>query len=226
MKSNFKILVVIFLFSAMCLHAAPSRKAKSFLKSIIVPGWGELSNGDKAGYVHLAAEVLLFSTKYYYQKQADIATTNAEDYALKYSGIQSMDISEQHKIDLGKYDSSGYGTNGYNSFVLQGMNYNYPNLSDQEKIDYLAENTYSDELGWNWDSGAHRAKYRVYRKDNQDFSDKAKVMTSAIVLNHLASGIHSMISTARYNKKHKQQVSFGVSADKTDNLILTATLRF
>ncbi len=209
----------------MCLHAAPSPKAKSFLKSIIIPGWGEVSNGDKTGYIHFAAEILLFSTKYYYQNQADVYNTNAEDCALKYSGIESMNITNQHKVDLGKYDSSGYGPNGYNAYILQSMHYDYPDLTEQEQIDFLAEHTYSDELGWDWDSGAHRAKYRVYRKKNMDFKDKAKVMTSAIIMNHLASGIHSMFSSARKANKNKQ-VKFGVSTNKDDNLLLTAIVRF
>ena len=215
----------MFLFSTMCLHAAPSRKFKSFLKSMIIPGWGEISNGDKTGYVHMAAEVLLFSTKYYYEKESDIYETNAEDVALKYSGIGTMNITNQHKDDLGRYDSSGYGPNGYNANILQTMVYSYPDFTDQQKIDYLAENTYSEEMGWDWDTSEHQKKYRVYRKKSLDFKDNAKVVTSAILLNHLASGIHAMISATRLSD-HAKNVNVGFTTDRENNLILNASLRF
>ncbi|MBN1948921.1 MAG: hypothetical protein JW784_04185, partial [Candidatus Cloacimonetes bacterium] len=62
MNINFKVLSIILLlslFSPVVASSSPTPPSL-LLRSALVPGWGELAQGDQSGYALLAMEILLW----------------------------------------------------------------------------------------------------------------------------------------------------------------------
>ena len=175
------------------------------LKSAIFPGWGELSVGHKSGYTLIAAEIILWSAKYYYLEESDFKETASFKYAIKYAHIDpSKDYDESYFGHLKKYTSSGYEAGGYNAHIL----------AEAEKIEdpvareeYIQNNIYSDEYYWNWDNKDKKKQYGVLRKRILQYSDYVQVFTGVIIANHIFSAIHSMRISSKL-KRLESKVGF------------------
>ena len=201
------ILVLTFFCTLSAKNVSP---ATNMLKSAIFPGWGELSVGHKSGYTLMAAEIILWSAKYYYLEESDFKETASFKYAIKYAHINpSKDYDESYFGHLKKYTSSGYEAGGYNAHIL----------AEAEKIEdpvareeYIQNNIYSDEYYWNWDNKDKKKQYGVLRKRILQYSDYVQVFTGVIIANHIFSAIHSM----RISSKLKR-LEFKVGFDKDLN---------
>ena len=183
----------------MCQSAfAISPIAIAFFKSLAVPGWGELTNDNKIGYIFIASEISFWTAHFIYNNESKLKETAYYEYALKYAHIRQDSYAEQYYDDLAHYNSS----------------YEYNDFND---------NQYSEENAWNWDSRDNRTQFGVLRTQSIDYDDKAKIMIGAILLNHFISAINS----ARIaNAKHKSKLSIQVDFIKDLTPILKAEYKF
>lgn len=194
---------------------------KYFLKSAIIPGWGELSSGSKTGYFFLSLEAILWFSKYYVNNEKDLSERKAFNYAVQYAHIDpSIDHDEDYYGYLKKYSSSGFDPGGYNSKVVETAILLYPNDAEMQE-DYLEANAISDADGWNWDSYDDRAYYAGRRTDILDFADMSKAIGGAILANHFISGINSLRNSAKRNRLQTQ-----VTLDSKLNPVLNISYSF
>ena len=79
------IIIVSLLLSVTFLFGKEISVRKSLFKSLILPGWGELSAGNKSGYGFIATEVALWSIKFYFANEQDLVRTQSEEHAERYA---------------------------------------------------------------------------------------------------------------------------------------------
>ena len=202
MKSNSKKIIVLLIFLSIFsfIYATKQHVGKSILKSAILPGWGEISNGNKTGYVFLSNEVFLWFTKYYFHKESSLYEEASKYQARKYAHIDpTINFNEQFYLDLKGYMSSGFEPDGYNAYVVQLAKETYPDSLEAQQ-DYILENMYSDNFHWNWDDKDRKYDYKILRKRITQYSDYAGAMTGFIILNHLISAINSARISAKLKK--------------------------
>lgn len=178
-------LILLLLLSSFCFAQS---KGVTFLKSAILPGWGQLSLDRDYGYGMMAAEVGIIGSMFYLANEQKLSKQESYEYALQFAHIQPGDYSPEYFSHLSRYNSSGFGGGGYNAMIRQEALEQFPSdpLAQQAYIDSHA---YSDEMAWNWDSSADRGKYSKMRIHTQDLKDYAKIATGIMIFNHLVSGI-------------------------------------
>jgi hypothetical protein len=182
-----------------------------FLKSALIPGWGELSMSNKSGYAFLAMELLLWSSHFFFLSEVKLREEEAYIYALQNAGINPGNRDEEYLVLLGKYNSSGFEPGGYNEMVYRRAKSLFSDPYEQDQ--YIAENAISEEsLFWNWESREHRRDYSIMRKNADHNRDYAKAVVGAIVANHLISMINSV--RIGVTRRRAERVNFGVKFDR------------
>jgi hypothetical protein len=172
----------------------------SFLKSAILPGWGELSNNHRSGYAFMTAEFMLWFSKYYFSNESKLYDKASTLYAIKYAHINaSMSYDEEYYDNLRRFLSSGYESGGYNADVVLKAKYIYPDdlIKQQE---YILANIYEDDFFWQWDDKDKQRDYKIMRKRITQHSDYSKSVTGFIILNHLASAFNSTRISAKLKR--------------------------
>ncbi len=198
MDINSKKYLIIGLLIMFTLPVLADSYSFSPLKSVILPGWGQISNDHNAGYIHLGLEITLISSLIYFTNEADIQKDKSINYAVKYAHINPINHPDSYYKMLGDYNSSYYEAGGYNQEVLNDAIANNPG-DPEEQQNYIDANAIPDDLNWRWDSRKNRYTFNDLRKKYYYNQDYAKITTGVIVANHLFSLIDMMI---RYKNRN------------------------
>jgi len=213
--------LLVLLVFINCLQAEQINGRKQMFKSALIPGWGELSMGNKSGYVFLASELILWSSVFYFQQESDLKDTASQNYAIKYAHVDpDLEMTEDYLYDLRRNLSSGYETGGYNAGIVETAKAMFPDdlvLQDQ----YIEDHIYSDEFYWEWDSRENKHDYAILRKRMVQYSGYIKGITGGIIANHLVSALNSLIFAKKRNK-----VKMNVQFDTEMNPILLVNYKF
>jgi hypothetical protein len=159
-----------------------------FLKSVLIPGWGQLSMDKNYGYGMLTSEVLLWTTRFYTNNEQTLRDKDSYQFALKFAHLNPGKYSDQYYRDLARYNSSGFDAGGYNANVRADAIELYP-YNPEAQQQYIDENSYQAAQSWQWDDYRLRKKYSTKRKEILELNDQAKLITGIIIANHLVSGI-------------------------------------
>lgn len=200
MRFHFKLLLFAVLLFNTLLLLGNQNPRMSFLKSAIIPGWGELSNNSKSGYVFIASEVIFWFSKYYLISESENYEQASVLHAIKFAHINpDKNFDDTYFDNLRRYLSYGYDSGGYNANIVMQAKNRYPD-DLQEQQNYIMENIYDDSFYWNWDNKDKQREYKILRKRISEYSDYSKAVTGFIILNHLISAFNS----ARISSKLKR----------------------
>lgn len=189
---SFLLLLMIIIFCSS-LQAEEINRRKQMFKSALIPGWGELSQQKNSGYIFLTAEVILWSSVFYFQQESDLKNKASINYAVKYAHIDpEIEITDDYLRDLKKYLSSGYNSGGYNAGVVETAQALYPD-DPHAQTEYIENHVYSDEYYWEWEDKTRRYDYAILRKRIVQYSGYIKGITGAIIANHLISALNSLL---------------------------------
>jgi hypothetical protein len=174
------------------------------LKSAILPGWGELSNNNKTGYVFIATEAMLWFSKYYYNKESELYEDASLLHAIKYAHIDSnKNFAETFYNDLKRYRSYGFDSGGYNANIVMQAKDKYPDDIEKQQ-NYIQENMYEESYYWHWDNKEKQNDYKILRKRIVQYSDYSKAVTGFIILNHLVSALNSVRISSKLKRVELQ----------------------
>ena len=178
------------LILALILAASLSAQSKGslFLRSALIPGWGQIRSGNDYGYAMLASEVATVSSIFYFNNEIKIKNREAYEYALKFADINPGNYSAEYQQHLSRYQSSGFEAGGYNAMIREMAINLFPDQADLQQ-QYIDANIYSDEMAWSWMSQDHRLNYGNIRGDKSKLEDYAKIASGVLILNHLVSAI-------------------------------------
>jgi len=190
------IFIFVILFSSVTLSSKEISKGKVMLKSLILPGWGELSIGNKSGYAFLATEFMFWSTKLYFDQESDLRDRESYNHAVEFGHIERNNYDEQFYSDMTRYISS----DKYNQDVVYARALLlYPD--DREKRDqFIEDNSYDQQHYWNWDSKTRQGEFRKLRNEKLDYSELSKVMIGTLVANRVFSVINSLRISSKLNR--------------------------
>ncbi|MCF7910943.1 MAG: hypothetical protein K9M99_00320 [Candidatus Cloacimonetes bacterium] len=220
MHINSKTVIVVFLF----LIAVSAVQAEdfidpgvNFLKSAILPGWGQLSLEKNYGYGYLFAEASFWSMRLYYLQESDNNATASYNYARKYAGVDPEGhFSNQFYEDMRNYSSS----DAYNNLVVVKEALKYSD-NPEEQLAYIAEHEYKEDHYWSWYSDERQSHYSGYRNNIDHYKDYLKLVGGVIAANHIIGAIDAL-RLSNYLK----QVRFGVDQNSDHATLLTCTIKF
>jgi hypothetical protein len=154
--------------------AAISPNAAPFLKSLLVPGWGQYSQKrNKMALVFFGCELVFWSGIYGVKTYGTWLENDYKAFAVLHAGINPSGKNHDFYVDLGNYDNQ----DEYNQ--AQQISRNYDVL-------YLGEEYY-----WDWDSSANRNAFENLRIQADTFKNSAIFFAGAILVNHIVSAIEA-----------------------------------
>jgi len=215
------ILIIILMLLTSSIIAKEVNIKTHMLRSVIVPGWGELAAGNKTGFIFLASEVMLLSSRFYFIEEADLKAKASYNYAVKYAHINpNIDLSDEYYYHMSRYMNSGLNTGGYNAYIVKIAKAKFPD-DPEAQTQYIEENKYSDDEYWGWDDDVKQNKYSILRKRITQYGDYTKAITGAIIANHIISALNAFRASSRL-KNLNAQVQF----DSNMNPIFTLQYKF
>jgi hypothetical protein len=181
------LLVIIPLTSAA---AEPSRADKAaFLKSLVIPGWGQYSLGRKnAALAFFGADLALIGGMLSLRSYGSSTRDDYKALASAYAGIS--------------------GDHGHAFYVDVGNWLTVDQFNQQRLLNRQYDELYTDPVErWAWDTDAHRAQMENTRIKSDRAFNSVLYLVGGMVLNHVASAIHAGRLSADERDKEKEQSS-------------------
>ncbi len=190
------ILLVITLGGATAqpLPSHPSPGSGAFFKSLLIPGWGQLSQDrPKAATFFLASEATLILTSVGMQTYGGWLRNDYRAIAAASAGIpDGGNRAHGMYVDMGNWDTAAE----FNQARQRDRDYGRQYISANDQ--------------WNWTNDAERERFKHIRLNSDKTLDAVKFAVGAVVLNHLVSAIEA----SSYTRK-KTNPNIGVSLGGT-----------
>ncbi|MBU1936248.1 hypothetical protein KKG05_02535 [bacterium] len=173
-----KILIIILSIALLVPPAiGASKKSKergdAFLKSLVLPGWGQYDSGHKKSAVLFAlTECAIIGGMVAFNAHGAAKRDDYKALASLHAGVVG-DHSHDFYVDIGNWDNVD--------------DYNEQRLQDRE-FDRLYTSTLDY---WEWDSQASRVEMEKIRIQSDKAFNAVYYLIGGIVLNHIASAIHA-----------------------------------
>ncbi len=167
-----KYFLILFLVIGFTIaRPAGQKPGRVFLKSAILPGWGEMSlQKDHRAKNFFIREGLLWLTLYGANKRSDWYRSDYLAFGAEHAGTDISDKAYQYAVDMGNYDS-------YSDFITA--------KDRQRQIDLK----YPEGQGyeWEWDSSANRIKFDEMRIKSVSADKFATFVVAGLVFHRVAS---------------------------------------
>jgi hypothetical protein len=172
----------------------PAETAKNpggtaFIKSFLVPGWGQYSLGrTNEALTFFGAELMLVGGMFALNDYGKSTRNDYEAMAAAYAGVTGSH-SHDFYVDIGNWRT----VDEFNERRLQGRQFDalYTDPNDR----------------WAWDSDEHRAEMEKIRIRSDRAFNNILYFAGGMVLNHIVSAIHA----GRYAARHREQPSSPLS---------------
>jgi hypothetical protein len=211
------ILIVIFLLLST-LHATPP--IAHGLKSAIIPGWGELSQGENSGYFFLVAEIALWASKIYFDTESDLKLRQSSDFASNRANLSKTDLDLSTWKIVERYDRSGFDLGGYNAMIVSRAMERHPD-SPELQTQFILDNKLDDSISWDWVDRENRRQFRIMRRDSMIYTDYALAVSGVIIVNHAISFFNSIRIANR-----EKPLTVYTSLDRDWNPVINFALQF
>jgi hypothetical protein len=176
--------------------------AGAALRSLILPGWGQLATGHYTqAAIYGGIEVATWTSYITFQRQGNLRRDSYFQTAQLYAGIDLEQQDENYRKLVGQYRSSDV----YNQYVvMREAAYFYTDPADQEA--YIASRSIPAENAWNWnDDRAAFDRYGEERRSSEQAFKNGQYALGVAVINRVVSAI----AAARQAKSRKEKAEFG-----------------
>jgi len=186
-----KILLIFFLFGT--LH---SQTIHPFIKSGILPGWGEISvNKKNRARTFTFIEISLWTSFIGAHAFSFHQARQYEAFAVEHAGVVVESKNHNYWVDIGNY----LDIEDHNSEHLRWR---------------LMDEIYDETDKWEWDSRANMKKFETMRIKSDLLLKMSEYILGAITLNHVISAIDALYLT-RLMENNK--ISFYPMLEKDNN---------
>ncbi len=178
----------------------------ALLLSLVLPGSGQLYMGEHtSAALFLSSEALIWLGMFANDAYHDQLVKDYQTYAVQHAQVNPEGKSKQYWTDIGKYDD-------IYAFNEQRARQRYFEAMYEE----------NQQNYWSWDVHQNRITYDANRLHANEVAARVVYFQAAVVLNHIASGLHALYLARVHNRKVKQahawnlrfQSSSLVSADR------------
>jgi hypothetical protein len=146
----------------------------AFLRSAVIPGWGQRRAGAKtAARNFFVAEVLLWSGFASLQVYGHWLKNDYKLFAATHAGVELADKDDQFFVDVGNFIS------------VDEFNQSRLRRRDVEGLYDPATHA------WKWDTEANQLRFANLRKRSERSFSRSNLVVAGVLANHIISGIHA-----------------------------------
>jgi hypothetical protein len=187
--------------------AAPKQSTSKapLLKSLILPGWGELSMGAKGRATgFFIAEGLIWASYAYWTVAGNMREDDYIEQAGISAGVGVTSESDDYWRLVGQYKSSSGGDPGtYEEELRREARDLYP--TDPAAQDaYVAERLPTGDRAWSWSTPQAQALYDDTREDANTAFNNAEYSFAAAILNRVLSVIDVQLLRHKASKEARE----------------------
>lgn len=188
---------------AAAVEAAPAKSVskKALLYSLLLPGMGELSMGEKGRATgFFIAEGLIWSSFIYWTVAGNLRQDDYIEQANLNAGVGVNDGSDDYWRLVGQYErSSGTGPESYEEALRRTARDTYPDDPAAQDA-YVAENLPTGAEAWEWTSSDLHSTYQSTRENSNSAFNRAQYSFAAAILNRIVSVIDVQLLRHRASK--------------------------
>jgi len=174
--------------------SSPASEAKTptiggaFMRSLLIPGWGQRRGGAKtAARNFFVAEVLLWSGFTALEIYGGWQKNDYKVFSASHAGAQISGKDDQFFVELGNF--------------ISVEEYNQARLRRRD-----VEGLYDPATHfWRWDTDANRQKFFNMRKRSDKAFARAELVAAGVIANHIVSGIHAAWVAHRNSSQNEKE---------------------
>ena len=177
--------------------ATPS-PATAALRSLILPGWGQLATGhDTQAAIFGGLELATWVTYATFERQGALRRDSYFDTAQLFAGIDLGAAPESYRKLVGQYRSSDV----YNQYVvLREANYFYEDPT--ERAQYIASRSIPASDAWNWgDNYDAFLRYGAERRSSEQAYKNGQYTLGFAIINRMVSAVMAARAAAELKKR-------------------------
>ena len=175
-KKYFFLLIINLQLFAESLPLSP------LTKSILVPGWGQVSlEKNKRARKFIYSEITLVLGGIGTHLMAINQINNYQSYSAKHAGVDTKNKNHKYWVDIGNYLS------------LESHNAEHLRWRQIDDI-------YDYDYDWNWESRKHMERFEEMRIRSDKLAKYGEYMIGTITLNHIISSINSLYLSKLSNR--------------------------
>lgn len=185
------------------LRAGFPSRGKTILMSAVMPGWGQLSwNRRGSAAVFMATDVAAWTSLAVFRVQGNLRKDRYIEFAESFAGVvNGRDEADSYYQSLARYDRSDPGPGSYNEIEVRLVAKRELFPDDPAAQDaYIAENSITGDLGWNWQSEDRRFEYADIRSSSESSFHRSEFAVAAVIANRIVSVMHAVWMTADKSK--------------------------
>ena len=194
---------------------APGGK-KALLLSLLLPGLGEMSLGEKGRATgFFVAEGLIWTHYAWFQVAGSKRKDNYIEQAQAHAGVGVSSADDDYWKTVGQYmTSQGTGPEAYEETLRREARDLYP--SDPAAQDaYVTEKLPSGDQAWSWSSTDARDSYKDTRESSRRAYDKSKYSFAAAIVNRVLSAIDTQLIHRKLSNSEAQSSLSPARPDKS-----------
>ena len=172
--------------SPMPETTSPSR-SKAFLRSFLIPGWGQKYAGAKTSARNFfVAELALWTGFIAFQVRGHWLEDDYRLFGTTHAGLDPDGKNDRYFVDVGNFNSID--------------EYNQAKLRERDVAAlYDPANFY-----WKWDNDANRQRFDDLRVRSEQAYSNSSLVIVGVLANHVISGIHAAYLARRREHSHRQ----------------------
>jgi hypothetical protein len=166
----------------------------AFLRSAVIPGWGQRRADAKTSARNFfVAEVLLWSGFASLQVYGHWLKNDYKLFAATHAGVALADKDDQFFVDVGNFSSVD--------------EFNQSRLRRRDVEGLYDPATYA----WKWDTETNQIKFANLRKRSERSFNRSNLVVAGVLANHIISGIHAAwVTHKKTSAKSKERGELGV----------------
>ena len=172
---------------------SPALKKKSVASALVlslaVPGLGERYAGkSRLSKYLIATETAWWGLYIWHNVYSGWMKDDYITFAAAHAGIESAGKNKKYYVNIGNF-SDIYGYN------------------DKKMLDRDDDLVYKDipENYWRWDSDDNKERFKEMRVKSDRYGNRVNYFATAIILNHIISGINAAIIAKKWNNSLESQ---------------------
>jgi hypothetical protein len=178
---------LIALFVALAAASAGDRA--TVLRSIVLPGWGQMHAGHTTrGTVFMGLEASIWAGVGVSYLQGVFNRDDYRNLAMHGAGIDVSPLENSFQDDIGNFMSSSE----YNDYIRSLARYYYPDDPDAQR-DYFERNSRYGSQGWSWGSDTDRMSYRDALRNSREWFRRTTYVAAFAIVNRAVSAIDASL---------------------------------
>lgn len=180
---------------------------KALLYSLLLPGMGELSMGEKGRATgFFIAEGLIWSSYIYWTVAGNLRQDDYIEQANLNAGVGVTEESDDYWKLVGQYEhSSGSGPDSYEEDLRREARDTYPDDPAAQDA-YVAEHLPTGDRAWDWSTEALQETYVSTRENSNRAFNRAQYSFAAAILNRIVSVIDVQLLRHKASKEAQSKI--------------------